>query len=154
MATRLIGLGVAAVLGIAAMLLPLADWWLIDNGFVPIAGGLAAAVGLAVAGFVVAPRLQSDSARLGRAAVTFSAIAFVAALPLLAVDAAVLSARPFDEPWPVASGPVLGTLLGTAVYAPEVLVVAVVAGAVWTAATSSALKVLGPRRRVTFGDAD
>ena len=153
MHTRLIGLTVAVILGFAAALLPLGDWWVIDFDFVPIPGGLAAAFGLAVAGFVVAPRLQSDGQRLGLVAIRFALVAFVAALPLVALAAAVVSGRPLDEPWPVTFGPVLGTIFGTAFYAPDLFLVAFPAAAAWTVLTTSALRLLATRRQVTFRDA-
>jgi hypothetical protein len=98
MPTRLVGLAVAAVLGVAAALLPLGDWWVIESGFVPIPGGIAAAFGLAIAGFVVAPRLLSNSRRLGLVAIRFALVAFIAAVPLLAIDAAVVTGQPLNEP--------------------------------------------------------
>jgi hypothetical protein len=152
--TRLVGLVVAAIVGIIALLLPLADWWVIDNGFVPIPGGLASTLGLAIAGFVVAPRVQSHGHRLGLVAVRFALISFLAAIPLLAVDALLLTVRPLDEPWPVTFGPVLGTIFGTVVYAPDVLLVAFLAAGAWTALTVYALKFLAIRPQVTFGKPD
>ncbi|MGH7484155.1 MAG: hypothetical protein ACREMY_00950 [bacterium] len=151
---RLIGLTVAALLGLVAALMPLGDWWIIDNGFLPIPGGLAAAFGSTVAGFIVAPRLESDRQRRGLVAIRFALIAVIAAIPLVAVDAAVVAGRPLDEPWPVTFGPILGTILGTAFYTPDLLIVAFPVAGLWTALASGASKLLATPRRVTYSDAE
>lgn len=141
MTTRAVGLTAGIAIGVAVALLPVADWWELSNGFTPIPGGVAAAVGAVVAGYVLGPRVASRRQSLGLVAIWFAVVMYLASVPLVALDAALMSAQPLDEDWPVTFGPVVGDLLGTLVRTPLLLAVASVSAGLWTALVSLWLTV-------------
>lgn len=144
--SRTAGLVVGALIGVLLAIIPLADWWdfrAVD--FVVIPGGVAAAMGALVAGLVVGPRVAARPDQPGATAFRFAVFMVIAALPLVAIDAAIMSTRPLNEPWPFVPGPILGALIGTAVRAPLLLAVSFVAAPVWTALVKAAVSAMGGR---------
>jgi hypothetical protein len=132
MRPRWIGIAVGVVIGVLVALLPFGKGWEIHS-FTIIPGGFAAAFGATVAGYFVGPLVASRPNALGAVAVRFAVVMYLAAIPLVALDAALLGSRPLDEPWPVTFGPVVWIVAGTILQTPQLVVVCALAALSWTA---------------------
>jgi hypothetical protein len=133
-------------------LLPLGESWEI-HAFTISPGGIAAAVGAVVAGYAIGPLVESRPSALGTVALRFGLVMWLAALPLVALDSAILASRPLEEPWPVTLGPFGAIVFGPIMESPLLIAVSAVAALVWTLGVR--VVIAWPRgTHVTFTDAD
>lgn len=82
---------------------------------------------------------------MGGVALRFAVAMFLLALPLLAINAALVGTRPLEEAWPFQPDLITSAMLGAAVYSPAVAVVSLVVAPIWSAVSRALVFGNAPR---------